>query len=134
MGANLVVIKATILECFTIGITVAVDSWYVEATSAFATEFLIVTETNIFEYNLWNEVIKIFKEMLVASNIQLKQENTLKNTHLLLYLHCKKYEVKKGDRSVKRVKSYSKWSKLLNNWVTLSKFHSILSKFSLHFE
>ena len=47
-------------------------------------------------------------------------------------IHCKKYGIKRGSLC-KKSKTYSKWSTLLNIWVTLSKFHSILSKFWLLF-
>ena len=58
--------------------------------------------------------------LLIFSLTPTVQHPTVKKTHL--NVHCKKiiipYGVKKGDRSVKRVKSYSKWSviysKLLN--------------------
>ena len=52
----------------------------------------------------------------------------LKETDQLLPPNTVKKWSKKGDRSVKRVKSYSKWSKLLLDVVS---FHSISSKILL---
>ena len=55
------------------------------------------------------------------ATIQIQTPNAQYGQHI----HCKKYGVKR-DRSVKRVKSYSKWSKLLLEVVS---FHSISSSF-----